>query len=379
MIEKKLHILFLCGWYPSRVLPNNGDFIQRHAEAVALKHQVSVLHIITDPNLTKTFEFSFTEIHQVKTTIAYIKPAKNPITKGLRFFKAFLSLTKTIGKFDLVHLNKLFPFGLFALFLKWFYNKPFLISEHWTGYHSPLVKQLSKTEIILSKLIAKQASFICPVSNNLKDAMIAAGLLGNYQRIPNVVDTGKFVVSPDKNSTFTILHVSNMLDMHKNVSGILKAVKQFSKQISGFQLILIGENALQYKRLAKELNLLTYVQFLEHQPHHEIIKHLQEAHVFVLFSNYENLPCVILESFACGTPVISTNVGGVSEYFPDDFGFLIEPNNTTRLAKKLVELYNVTTWNTKKMHVYAENNFSNESIAEAFDSLYLQMLSKKVK
>ena len=54
LLKKKLHILFLCGWYPSSILPQNGDFIMRHAKAVSNKHKVSVLHIISRPGNTKT-------------------------------------------------------------------------------------------------------------------------------------------------------------------------------------------------------------------------------------------------------------------------------------------------------------------------------------
>ena len=78
----KLHILFLCGWYPSRVLTNNGDFIQRHAEAVATKHNVSVLHIISDPNCINDIEYSFEKTNGVNTHIAYVKTTINPIIKS---------------------------------------------------------------------------------------------------------------------------------------------------------------------------------------------------------------------------------------------------------------------------------------------------------
>ena len=44
----------MCGWYPSSVLPQNGDFIKRHAEAVSSKHRVSVLHIISKTGVSKT-------------------------------------------------------------------------------------------------------------------------------------------------------------------------------------------------------------------------------------------------------------------------------------------------------------------------------------
>ena len=66
-MQQKLSVLFLCGWYPSRVLPTNGDFIQRHAEAVALKHQVTIMHIVTDKNLIKNLEIKSDVINGVKT------------------------------------------------------------------------------------------------------------------------------------------------------------------------------------------------------------------------------------------------------------------------------------------------------------------------
>jgi len=47
-LKKKLHILFLSSWYPSHVSPSNGDFIQRHAEAIATKHNVTVIYVTTD-------------------------------------------------------------------------------------------------------------------------------------------------------------------------------------------------------------------------------------------------------------------------------------------------------------------------------------------
>jgi len=55
-LTKKLHILFLCSWFPSRVLPTNGDFILRHAEAVATKHKVTAIHVITDEKLKSNIE-----------------------------------------------------------------------------------------------------------------------------------------------------------------------------------------------------------------------------------------------------------------------------------------------------------------------------------
>ncbi|MFY7671349.1 glycosyltransferase family 4 protein [Tenacibaculum sp. MEBiC06402] len=371
MDTKKLHVLFLCGWYPSRVLPNNGDFIQRHAEAVNLHHRVSVLHIITDKQQKVPIEIVSKEINGINTHIAYIKASKNPIVKVSRFFKAFQKIVKQIGKFDIVHLNKLFPFGLFALYLKWKFKTDYIISEHWTGYHQPKTVKFSKTELFLSQIISKRAKYICPVSYDLQKSMENLGLSGKYVPIPNVVDTELFSVKEEStHKEFVILHVSNMLDEHKNVSGIIKTVANFKKVTTQFKLVLIGENSIQYKDLSDSLQISDYVEFIEHIPHEDVVAQMQKADVFVLFSNYENLPCVILESFSCGTPVISTNVGGIAEFFPADFGSLISPNNENELLEAL-KIHLEKKVHPEKLHEYAQANFSKQVIATKFSELYL--------
>ncbi|SEC85459.1 Glycosyltransferase involved in cell wall bisynthesis [Tenacibaculum sp. MAR_2009_124] len=375
MVKKKLHILFLCGWYPSRILPNNGDFIQRHAEAVGEYNAVSVLHIISDDSLKKDIEIKTTTINNIETHIAYLKTVKNPIKKVFLFKKAFKLLLHKIGNYDVVHVNKLYPFGLFALYLKMFLKKPYIISEHWTGYHSALAINISKIERYFSKHIAKKASFICPVSDNLQDSMISLGFKGNYYKVPNVVDCGIFKPDRQKQEIFTIIHASSMNNAHKNISGILNAIKEFSLKVHKFQFLLIGDNSVQYKEEIENLELTQNVKLLGHQTHKEIALQISKAHVFVLFSNYENLPCVILESFSCGTPVISTNVGGISEYFPKDFGVLIKPKDIESLTNALLRVYDSFPSDKNSMHNYAVNNFSKKSIANQFDLLYRKAIN----
>ena len=122
-MTKKLNILFLCGWYPSKVLPTNGDFIERHANAVSLLHKVTVIHIITDKNTTKKIEISSKNINGIDTHIAYLKKVKNPFLKAYLFIKAYKLLLAKVNYFDLIHLNEVFPFGLFCLYSKFFQKK----------------------------------------------------------------------------------------------------------------------------------------------------------------------------------------------------------------------------------------------------------------
>ena len=375
-MNKKLHILFLNSWYPSRVLPINGDFIQRHAEAVSLQHHVTSLHIITDPNCKQSIEIDKKDINGINTFIGYIKQTHNPILKGYLFFRAFKNILKEIGHIDLVHLNVLYPFGIFALYLKWFRKKPFIISEHWTGYQTHSNNKVSLIQKFTSNIITKNANYVCPVSKNLENSMVLKGLDGNYKVVPNVVDTEIFVPKENVNDRFTILHVSSMVNVHKNVEGILNVVSQLKESIPNFQLYLIGNSSNTYNSLITDLSLSQNVIVIDQIDHSRIAHYMQQSDIFILFSNYENLPCVILESFSCGLPVISTNVGGIAEYFPDNFGQLIPKNDNNALLKAITSYHNGDTKHSKiKMHEYAKSNFSPAIICNNFTELYNKSLT----
>lgn len=350
--------------------------MQRHAEAVASKHQVSLIHVISDKNLIDKKEIQDFTINNVRTIIIYVK-SSSQLLKLYRFFAAYLFAIKMIGYFDMVHLNVTYPKGMVALYLKWFKNKPYIISEHWTHYQFPLNKSIGFVQKWITKIIIKNAAFVCPVSAQLKSAMINYGLKGNYYPIPNIVDTTRFKVSENHPSGFTITHVSHMGNTHKNVTGILHVFAKIQSKIPEICLNLIGDNSKQYWDLIHTLNIKN-IQVIDQIPNAEVAKYLSESDLLVLFSNYENLPCIILEAFSCGTPVISTNVGGISEYFPAEFGKLIEPKDELALENAILQIYHSTNKPDKnKMHQYAIDNFGTERICHQFSGLYDISLQKK--
>ncbi len=375
-MDKKKHILFLCGWFPSIVFPTNGDFIKRHAEAVSLKHKVSVLHIVSSKKVTKTIIKKNVEAN-TNIYIGYVKHTKNPIIKAFRFYKTYKQILKLIGNYDVVHLNTIYPFGVFALHQKWTKRKPFIISEHWTGYLNQRKNKVSFLQKFWSKLIARKAAFICPVSNELKIGMQNSGLKGNYFNVGNVIDTNLFIPSDKKNKNFTIVHVSGLNDEQKNISDMLKTAKLLENEIENFAWKFIGGTSDKYQNLIGELQFKSAnIEFINHVTQKELATHIQEANVCVSFSNYETFGIVMPEAIACGTFVISTNTGILNELKPQNFFSIIPIKDKNALKTEIVNQYkNPTKLNPKEMHSYVKDKFSKEVISEIFSNLYYKTLN----
>lgn len=374
LLRNKLHILFLSSWYPNNLKPYIGDFIERHAQAISSQHKVTVIHVVMDDSIIEKVYKTSVESN-LELQLIYLPKTKNKILNFLSFFTTYIKEINKIETYDLIHLNISFPVGIVALYYKWFKNKKYLISEHWSGYQFPHNKKIGFLQKKTTQLIIKNANFITPVSKNLQHAMEEYGLKGNYSIIPNVVNTSHFNISDELLKDFTITHISSMDNNVKNIKGILSVFTKVQKSIPTIKFQLIGENSEKYEYLVQELKLKN-IEIIDQIPNSEVPSYLKKSNAFILFSNYENLPCVILEAFACGIPVISTDVGGIKEYFPDNFGYLIKPNDQKALHAAILKIYNSELKYDKKiMHQYAHQNFGIETITNLFSELYYKITS----
>jgi len=392
-LNKKLNILFLSTWYPNRTNPKLGNFVQKHAESVALNSNVAALFACADSDCKDIYELTEETINGVYTVNVYYKkvtnkiPLYSQILKALRFIKAYkkgLNLIQNkFGNIDIIHHNVLYPTGIVALLLKKIKHVPYLITEHWTGYLDSNYTEIGIVQKSVSKIIASNASYITPVSKDLQNAMQKTGLNTNYEIVYNVVDTNIFYPDTIKHShqKLKFLHISTLDDAHKNISGMLHATAKLSNQKQDFEFWFVGDGDITpHIKTAKDLGIYKTFAFFEGaKTTTEIARIMRSADCFVLFSNYENLPCVMVEALASGLPIISSATGGIPEHITPEYGYLVQPKDEDDLFNALLQMTDdikSKKFDPVKLKEYAENNFSYQKVSEKFHQLYNRMLKQ---
>ena len=205
--------------------------------------------------------------------------------------------------------------------------------------------------------------------------MVNAGFKANFSIIPNVVNTNVFNFQNDKPATkfFTFLHISTLDDSIKNVSGIIDAFEKLEQP--NLILKIVGDGPIDWilnrAKTLKSSNTLIVNKEMKHQ---DVATEMQLADVFVLFSNIENLPLVLIESISCGTPFISSNVGGVAELHNNELGVLVEAGNIEELTIEMNNIIkNLNKYNHQKIRQFAIDQYSDEVVGKKFNDLYIQL------
>jgi glycosyltransferase involved in cell wall biosynthesis len=104
------------------------------------------------------------------------------------------------------------------------------------------------------------------------------------------------------------------------------------------------------------------------------------ADLFIFPTRADNLPLVLLESLACGTPIVSFQVGGVPDLVrPGITGNLAEPENTTDLCKGIIQLVEDKALRrrmSEQCRSIALKEYSSDLEAKRYTELYQQILEQ---
>ena len=390
-----MNILHLLSWFPTPDDPTLGNFCVRMIDALPETCHSVILSVCDGKNMTQSFEIKeIAGAHHTHVQI-YIRPPKNKALRKLKMLRMYQYGLKYIKKHffnpDLIHLHVAYPLGQVALLWKKLYGYKYVMTEHWTIYQPQnkdvLVGGLKKKIV----KIANNAALIMPVSLDLQRCMEGHGVQNQFKVVYNLVNTDMFkLCQPCIDSIQRtnlngndmhvwkkrILHISTLRDEAKNFSGILRTIERLRQQRDDFELHVIHDyEAPEFKAFVKEHHLEDCVIFHGKKTSAEVAEAYQKADFFVLFSNFENLPCVIVEAFASGVPVLSTAVGGIAEILSPERGILIPQGDKDALLRGMNQMLDHSMeYDRKAMRAYAVKTFSAQTIGKQIVEGYKTIL-----
>ena len=385
-IPASIQALWLCSWYPDLMQPQNGDFVQRQANAASLYANIAVIHIapadITLVNQKKAD--SNCKDHSLNENIVYYIKKSNSLQNRIKSVYQYFSIYKKWidnyiaehGKPDIIHVNVAWRDGLVALWIKKKYKVPFVLTEHWSFYHKEdgmAYKNASFFFRYWTKKILQNASYVLPVSRHLGNVLTKIYPNPHLQIVNNVVNTALFhYQKKGKKDVFRFLHVSS-LDPIKNVPGIINAFREVLKSRNDVELYIVGGKQEEIDRMA---NLPSQIIMVSNMPYAKVADYMKSADCFVLFSFSENQPCVILEALSCGVPVISSDVGGVKEIINSNNGILVSSRNEKQLAAAMYQMVeNTEKYDHQQISNNAIQKYSYESVGRQINNIYKEVIN----
>lgn len=157
--------------------------------------------------------------------------------------------------------------------------------------------------------------------------------------IYNGIDTERYSkkTGRDRTENYVFINVARMSSV-KNQILLLKAFKLAYQKNKKIKLLLVGDGPMR-----SELE-----EFINKDGLHGVVKmvgrcndvenQLKKADCFVLTSKYEGLPMSVLEAMSCGLPIVSTNVGGISDVVVDNHNGFLCSGDERMISSKMLEI-----------------------------------------
>lgn len=237
---------------------------------------------------------------------------------------------------DLIDAHYLYPDGVAAAMLAQRLGLPLVVTARGTDVNV-LGRTPGPAQRILDTL--RRATAVIAVSSRLKESLLSLG--GDADKVVvlrNGVDAELFRPEPSEAARARLgLPAGPLAACVGNLvpeKGFALAIEAL-RSLPQWRLAIVGDGALrgELAALAAAAGLAARVSFLPVMPQAELRWLYSAADALLLTSTREGWPNVVLESLACGTPVVAVDVGAVGEMITvPEAGRVVAGRDATALA-----------------------------------------------
>ncbi|MDP6435905.1 MAG: glycosyltransferase [Gammaproteobacteria bacterium] len=277
------------------------------------------------------------------------------IPKILRFLNGFLMAISVLPAWlrqrhnppDVVFSTWAFPDGYAAVMLGRLFGLPVYVKVHGTDVAQLVGRRTIRRTLTVRALT--RATGVITVSNYLRDRLIYCGVPAEQiHTVYNGIDRQKFRPQDQddcrrrlglQHSGAVGLFVGNLVGV-KGLDDLLDALTPALCSKFNLAFYIIGAGPLEGKlrERVREAGMESAIHFVGQVEHTALADWMNAADFLCLPSHHEGLPNVLLESLACGLPVVATAVGGVPEIIDDSNGRLTLPGDPLALTTAMASV-----------------------------------------
>ncbi len=225
----------------------------------------------------------------------------------------------------------------------------------------------------------------------LSSCVRKSSLLGRYriEVIPNGIDAGIFkpidrlysralLGVPENKKVILFAAINPLEDERKGYHFLIEALHRLSEKSTNnlLELVVVGASTPKNSpKLPLPVRYLGYVEDVS-----RLVNCYSAADVFVAPSKEDNFPSTVLESLACGTPVLSFSVGGIPDLVEHmKNGYLAKPFDIADLSYGIEWIMNDESRYkalSRRARQKVEEEFTFNIQVKRYLGLYEEVLSK---
>ncbi len=249
-------------------------------------------------------------------------------------------------KYDVVHVHRR---GALSYPLFHSINVPLVLTFHNMNIERskflPLWgKPVEYLRLVEDVLCARKTKKIIGINEPLIDELTWLGISNNkIIYIPNGVDISVFSKESDRAGTREKYKIENeivilFVGRFHSQKGLEYLIDAAGKLGSKFKLLIVGDGQEKYKKIIlKKAEGMENIIFTGPLYGEDLKDIYAASDMFVIPSLYEGFPTVLLEAMASGLPIIASDIPSIRPIVKSDFGVLIAPKDSEKLAETIMK------------------------------------------
>ncbi len=381
-------VVIVASWYPTRLSPVGGIFVQDQAVALAGAFDVAIIAPI---ELSWRSPLRAIRRRKVRGTPLANDPALTirPLVVLLPWAgslnersyeravaQSLRTLEESWGRPDLLNAHIVLPAGLAAVRISRRTGVPAVLTEHSGPFQMHLG---SRHSLAVVTEALDGASRVIAVSSRLRDEIrdvraVPVDIVGN------VVAPGFFehdVVQPSPHKTIRVLSVGYFVP-EKRFDLLLEAVARARDRMPQLEVVLVGEGKQRasLRRLAARLGVSDLVRFSGFTTREGLRRWLEWTDALVSSSDHESFGLVVAEALAVGRPVITTASGGPQSFVNDRVGITVPRGDPHALADALTRIPAfLESFDPHAARRAVEARFGPAAFVEKMGSIYEEVIA----